>query len=144
MLGSALRTCTIQPDGRDSARPSEHRIRYALNVHQRASSRHRRSLITSSLILSAVPMDSLTRTTCRLYARTATTSRVKETRRRLTSGEGDGLTEGGRGSKSLGGIRSRPRPAKNSHNVKILKILGNVENCNSCMSEAVHVSPSYA
>lgn len=50
----------------------------------------------------------------------------------------------GRGSKYLGGIRSRPRPQKNSHNVKILKILGNVENCNSCMSEAVHVSPSYA
>lgn len=65
---------------------------------------------------------------------------------RLSSPDGEGRmhVERGRGSESLGGIRVRPRPPKNSHNVKILKILGNVENCNSCMSEAVHVSPSYA
>lgn len=50
----------------------------------------------------------------------------------------------GRGSESLGGIRSRPRPRTSSRNVKILKILGNEKNRISRASGRFKFSQVYA
>lgn len=49
----------------------------------------------------------------------------------------------GRGSESLEGYSLKTTPRSSSHNVKILKILGNEENRIPCASGTVRVSQSY-